>query len=307
MHSVIKTIQKTITKRQHKLIDYDRYRTSHQKFKNMADRSPSEDKQVYKLEGQLETATQDYEYLNDMLKQDLMRFFRLASSFIGPVQENFYSIQCRVIGGMYGRIYEVVDSHREYFVTLDQPLEDGFQWRMRQRDVKSELEQLDVLKKGSSLNGNLVRPEQATLQERAAAKQQQQQYQEQQPPPYYQQQHAPLADPVAPSSAQQRRAPPPPPPKPRMKEVVVALYDLDAQQEGDLSIRSGDRIEIVEKTDNTMDWWKGRIGDREGMFPGKIPSDNGGGGKFAMWQEANGNSPFCLFFPHSANYVEPSL
>ncbi|KAI8137618.1 hypothetical protein BJV82DRAFT_336179 [Fennellomyces sp. T-0311] len=239
MHSIIKAIQKTITKRQHKLIDYDRYRTSLQKFKNIADRSPSEDKHVYKLESQLETATADYEYLNDMLKQDLMRFLRLASSFIHPVQDSFYNIQCRLIGGMYGRIYEVVDNHRGYFETLDQPVDLGYQWRTHQRDVKSELEQIDMLRKGGALNGTLIRPEQATLQERAAAKQ----------------------------SAEDKPRPPPPPPKPRMKQYVVALYDLDAQQEGDLSIRSGDRIEIIEKTNDTNDWWKGRIGDREGMFP----------------------------------------
>ena len=156
MHTIIKAIQKTITKRQHKLIDYDRYRNSFVKMSNMADKTPSEDKQVYKLEGQLETATQDYEYLNDMLKQDLMRFFRLASSFMTPVQENFYNIQCRVIGGLYGRIYEVVDNHRDYFVTLEMDLEQGYQWRTTQRDVKSEIEQIDVLKKGgTSLNGNL--------------------------------------------------------------------------------------------------------------------------------------------------------
>lgn len=48
------------------------------------------------------------------------------------------------------------------------------------------------------------------------------------------------------------------------------MYDLDAQQEGDLSIRKDDRIEVLERTQDTMDWWKGRIGDRVGMFPGKI-------------------------------------
>ncbi|KAI9247696.1 hypothetical protein BDA99DRAFT_253801 [Phascolomyces articulosus] len=275
MHSIIKAIQKTITKRQHKLIDYDRHRTSLAKLKNIADRSPSEDKQVYKIETQLETATQDYEYLNDMLKQDLMRFFRLSSSFIAPVQENFYNIQCRVIGGMYGRIYEVVDNHRDYLVTLEMDLEQGYQWRASQRDVKSEIEKIDILRKGgTSLDGSLVRPGGATLQERAAAKQFQQQQEQYMPesndpgvvspPPNYGQsfqQTQPLQ--------QQKRAPPPPPPKPQTlkKEYVVALYDLDAQQDGDLTIRAGDRIEIIEKTDDTMDWWKGKIGQREGMFP----------------------------------------
>lgn len=120
----------------------------------MADRSPSEDKHVYKLESQLATATEDYEYLNDMLKQDLVRFLRLANSFIQPVQDSFYNIQCKLIAGMYARIYEVVDNHRHYFVTLDQPLEDGYRWRMNQRNVQQELENLNILKKGGAANGN---------------------------------------------------------------------------------------------------------------------------------------------------------
>ncbi|KAG2220565.1 hypothetical protein INT45_008746 [Circinella minor] len=270
IHIIIKTIQKTMIKRQHKLIDYDRYRTSFVKLSNMADKTPSEDKQVYKLEGQLETATQDYRYLNDMLKQDLMRFFQLASSFITPIQEHFYNIQCRVIGGMYGRIYEVIDNHRDYFVTLEMELEQGYQWRINQRDIKSEIEQIDVLKKGgTSLNGSLVRPENASLQERALAKKQQD---------YTMSGQDPITEPILNHHQQeqeqfQKKSPPPPPPKPQTititkKEYVIVLYDLDAQQEGDLSIRSGDRIEIIEKTNNTMDWWKGKINDKEGMFPG---------------------------------------
>lgn len=75
-----------------------------------------------------------------------------------------------------------------------------------------------------------------------------------------------------------KRPPPPPPPKPRLPEqparqYVVALYDLDAQQEGDLSFRKDDKIEIIERTDNTMDWWKGRLGSQVGMFPGKASEE----------------------------------
>ena len=153
MQTIIKSIQKTIVKRQHKLVDYDRFRTSLLKFKQIADRSPSEDKHVYKLEGQLETATADYEYLNQMLKQDLVQFVHLSSAFIQPVQNAFYDIQCRVVGGMYGRIYEVVDNHRAYFETLDQAIDVGFAWRTRQRNVQHELEQIDILRKGGALNG----------------------------------------------------------------------------------------------------------------------------------------------------------
>jgi amphiphysin len=66
-----------------------------------------------------------------------------------------------------------------------------------------------------------------------------------------------------------KRAPPPPPPPRIKKEYVEALYDLNAQHEGDLSFQYGDRIQVLEKSDTTLDWWKGKIGGKTGMFPGK--------------------------------------
>lgn len=68
-----------------------------------------------------------------------------------------------------------------------------------------------------------------------------------------------------------KRAPPPPPPSrgTKKKVLVEAIYDYNATQEGDLSFSLGDHIEIIEKSNNTDDWWKGRIGSQIGMFPGK--------------------------------------
>ncbi|KAI7873879.1 BAR-domain-containing protein [Lichtheimia hyalospora FSU 10163] len=279
VHALTKAIQKTITKRQHKLIDYDRHRISLQKFKAIQDRSPSEDKQVFKLENQLATATQDYEYLNDMLKQDLVRFLRLAAEWITPIQTSFFHLQCSVIGGMYGRIYEVVQS-TQHFPTVGQPMEQGYNWHINQRDVKHELESLEILQKGVGSMNSVLRPGQATLRERAAAAAaaNEQHYDTEPSPPSWQSSQQQQQQPelvttttaAAPThqTATFRRQPPPPPPPRNNTSIVIALYDLDAQQEGDLSIRKDDRIEVLERTQDTMDWWKGRIGDRVGMFPG---------------------------------------
>lgn len=46
---VIKTINKTMTKRDHKLIDYDRHRVALQKLNNKQERSFSEEKQIFKV------------------------------------------------------------------------------------------------------------------------------------------------------------------------------------------------------------------------------------------------------------------
>ena len=62
-------------------------------------------------------------------------------------------------------------------------------------------------------------------------------------------------------------APPPPPSHPRLKQAKV-LYDFDAQQPGDLTLRTGQIIEIVEMLPDANSWWKGRAGGQEGSFPG---------------------------------------
>ena len=49
---------------------------------------------------------------------------------------------------------------------------------------------------------------------------------------------------------------------------VVALYDFAAQADGDLDFKVGDRIEIVERSPSTEDWWTGRLDGRTGVFPG---------------------------------------
>ncbi|KAF2085223.1 hypothetical protein K490DRAFT_47008 [Saccharata proteae CBS 121410] len=69
-----------------------------------------------------------------------------------------------------------------------------------------------------------------------------------------------------------KKKPPPPPPKKKFDthqrdEFVVAVYDFDATQHGDLSFREGDRIKIIKKTPNTQDWWEGELRGAKGSFP----------------------------------------
>lgn len=50
---------------------------------------------------------------------------------------------------------------------------------------------------------------------------------------------------------------------------AIALFSFDPEQcaAGDLTFRRGDVITIIQKDDETDNWWRGRMGDREGMFP----------------------------------------
>ncbi|GMM29389.1 Lsb3 protein [Martiniozyma asiatica (nom. inval.)] len=48
---------------------------------------------------------------------------------------------------------------------------------------------------------------------------------------------------------------------------AVALYSFAGQQDGDLPFRKGDLITIIQKSDSVDDWWTGRVGNNEGIFP----------------------------------------
>ncbi|KAL0094746.1 hypothetical protein F4703DRAFT_1902504 [Phycomyces blakesleeanus] len=87
------------------------------------------------------------------------------------------------------------------------------------------------------------------------------------PPPSYSQ-HNQLPGGLS-ASTTAKRAPPPPPPMSRKPREVTAkaMYDFTGEQQGDLSFKTGDIITIVEKSDSQDDWWTGRIGTRQGVFP----------------------------------------
>lgn len=51
---------------------------------------------------------------------------------------------------------------------------------------------------------------------------------------------------------------------------AVAKFTFEADQPGDLGFKKGEVITIIKRTDNETDWWTGRIGDREGIFPRQV-------------------------------------
>jgi len=48
---------------------------------------------------------------------------------------------------------------------------------------------------------------------------------------------------------------------------AVAKFTFNPDQDGDLGFKKGEVITILKRTDNETDWWTGRIGNREGIFP----------------------------------------
>ncbi|KAH7119707.1 hypothetical protein B0J11DRAFT_66913 [Dendryphion nanum] len=50
-------------------------------------------------------------------------------------------------------------------------------------------------------------------------------------------------------------------------DQAIAKFTFEPDQPGDLGFKKGEVITILKRTDNENDWWTGRVGDREGIFP----------------------------------------
>ncbi|SPQ22236.1 ac91fe1d-6c14-4931-95dc-02791d6b805e [Thermothielavioides terrestris] len=327
---VIKVIRKTATKREHKKLDYDRHRATLKKLQEKKDRSAKDEKALWKAENDVEQSTQEYNYYNDLLKDELPKLFALEREFIQPLFQSFYYMQLNIFYTLHERMQRVDIGY--FDLTLD--VEEAFQ--KKRGDVQERVEALSIVrfktsgmkrppKYGGPRPGAIEGPKTAGLltpgtaattpganstsapatpalaaaprspspaaaasfskSPSATASSLRPSWQPRQadvidnpPPPYSPQPQQPHAGSVSPaaslSAVAKAKPPPPPPPKPSRlsgapkPETVTALYDYAAQAEGDLSFRAGDVIEVVTRTANENEWWTGRLGGRQGQFPG---------------------------------------
>ncbi|KAE8225365.1 hypothetical protein CF319_g1883 [Tilletia indica] len=302
--NVVKSVRKNITKRDHKLIDFDRHSNAFTKLKEKRDKTLKDEQNLFKVEQDYETASADYEYFNTALKADLPRFFDMAARFITPLYESFYYVQLNV---QY-LTSEALQTFSEgkYDISINGPPVEN-QYADQLGDALEKLEALSIRRpamasarvlgttqrqnsilpsptgssgaatglaagapsrSGSLYTKNAVPPPFASSSSSSAAAA---------PPPAY---SASSAGSAAAASASTKRAPPPPPtkPKPGMsaekpRDYVVALYDYVAAASTDISFKAGDQIEIVNRTESTQDWWTGRINGQEGLFPANYVKD----------------------------------
>ncbi|KAF9586151.1 hypothetical protein BGW38_009236 [Lunasporangiospora selenospora] len=372
MLTIMKLIRKTITKRDHKLIDYDRFRISLKKLQDKKDRTLSDEKQIFKLESQLEVATADYEGLNGLLHEELPGFFYYRTQLMEPIFYSLYYMQTRIYNIMLDRIEPL---SRSGYYDLSMDVLQGYE--ARRADITPTIESVESITKKSvtatytskygrpagesgSAPGSprsygaappsgyspppqaggispvtTPKPWQAAAAPAAGAKPWQK-APSAAPKPWQagggaaatSSRSAPAEDPAPPAynavqneaaapgastnvsgyrgpsnvnihlapsisgtiaataaaaatshalnsfnaqmSAAGKKGPPPPVPK-RLgagPKMLVALYDYDAQQQGDLTFRKDDRIELVQRTPNQDGWWTGRLNGAQGIFPG---------------------------------------
>jgi amphiphysin len=309
---IIKQIRKAIVKRDHKQLDYDRHRAALKKLQDKKDKSLKDEKAMYKAEGDVEVATQEFNYFNDLLKQELPKLFQYEREFIKPLFQSFYYMQLNVFYTLHERMQGLDIGY--FNLTLG--IEEAFE--AKRGSVQEAAEALSITrfkreggKKApkygpGAVAGRLAIGDRADRTPRLAienkpaygAAADTSSYSPHSPagsdaaPPPYSSPHLAAHSydtktSPAPAAAannwgvlakKKGAAPPPPKPKPSrlsgvpQVETCTALYDYEAQAEGDLSFSTGEVIEIVQRTQNDNEWWTGRIRGREGQFPGELSS-----------------------------------
>ncbi|KAJ6157686.1 BAR adaptor protein Hob1 [Penicillium chermesinum] len=265
---IIKTIQKVAKKRNHKKLDYDRHNDTLKKLQAKTDKSLKDEKALYKAENDAEQATEEYNYYNNLMKEELPKLFALEAEFIRPLFQSFYYMQLNV----FYTLHEKMQGLQISYFNLDLDVEEAF--NQKRGDVQERTEALSIVHfktKGTGRKPPSLKPlgkaGEAKSSLGRSSSTSTQHTDDKAPPPY------------SPGSvgsnfsaaAKGKPAPPPPKPKPShlhtATETVTALYDYEAQAHGDLGFLAGDVIEIVHRTDNTNEWWTGRLDGREGQFP----------------------------------------
>ncbi|GAA98949.1 uncharacterized protein L969DRAFT_88991 [Mixia osmundae IAM 14324] len=282
---LIKKARKAITKRDHKLIDYDRHNNAYVKARDKKEKSLKEEQNLFKLEQNHEQASQEYDYQNTLLKTELPRFIEISLAFIKPLFESLYFMQLNIFYTMHesleaytsGKIEHVSDVEHAYTAKLGDAGEKVAELSIIRR-VGSTQMLLAQHRGGAGAGSSLSPSRSSTLASASSTTSPTRPYGAKPvspglnratsgtysaPPPYTGGAVAAAGNGVA------KRPPPPPPPKPGARVTYcTALYDFTAQAAGDLSFSAGDRIELVERTASTEDWWKGKLNGQSGSFPG---------------------------------------
>lgn len=104
---VIKSIRKMATKRNHKQLDLDRHQNSLNKYQNKANRNAKDEEKMYKYENEVAVAQQEFDYYNEMMKQELPILFQLEGQLIKPLFVSLYYMQLNVFYTLASRMEEM--------------------------------------------------------------------------------------------------------------------------------------------------------------------------------------------------------
>ncbi|KAJ1336779.1 hypothetical protein BSLG_006882 [Batrachochytrium salamandrivorans] len=258
--TILDQVKKVIVKRSHKLLDYDRHREATQKLRDRTDRTASDEKRLGQYESALDQATREYNNINIQLKRDLPILLGLRVDFIDPCLLAFYTYQMKVYQTLHAKFSNIAHHHIDTHTSAI----DGYKV---QAEAVQELLTILVIPKRNLPNTSQpqsIDSDPATLpaysdavdpQMNAGVSSGQSASTHVVPPT--------TSNAASASTTLTRAIPPIPGPK-----YVVALYDFQAQTEGDLSFSRDDKIEVIKRTPDVNDWWVGTTAGRTGQFPG---------------------------------------
>ncbi|KAF3086888.1 hypothetical protein TWF102_007536 [Orbilia oligospora] len=279
---IVKIIRKSLTKRQHKQLDFDRHRTALKKLQDKKEKTLKDEKALYKVESELEQATQEFNYFNELLKDELPKLFKLEREFIRPLFQSFYYMQLNVFYTLHEKMQAI---NIGYFdLTLD--VEEAF--NKKRGDIQEQAEALTIVhfrtsgNRASNLNSRHNKYGKKAEEAKKYGKPAAESGSGEAPPPAYTATTNTGETSLGMSAIAKAKAKPPPPkPKPKafavatpQAETVTALYDYEAQAEGDLSFSAGDVVEIIQRTGNDNEWWTGKLRGKTGQFPGNYVKVN---------------------------------
>ncbi|KAG7660887.1 hob1 [[Candida] subhashii] len=104
---IIASIRKMSVKRDHKQLDLDRYRRNHKKYEDKKERTAKDEEKMYTAEAEVQIAQQEYDYYNDMLKNELPILFQMQTDFIRPLFVSLYYMQLNIFYTLYTRMEEL--------------------------------------------------------------------------------------------------------------------------------------------------------------------------------------------------------
>ncbi|GAB1313864.1 BAR adaptor protein Hob1 [Madurella fahalii] len=137
---VIKVIRKTATKRDHKKLDYDRHRATLKKLQEKKEKTAKDEKAMWKAENDVEQSTQEFNYFNDLLKDELPKLFALERELIQPLFQSFYYMQLNIFYTLHERMQRVDIGY--FDLTLD--VEEAF--HKKRGDIQERAESLSIVK-----------------------------------------------------------------------------------------------------------------------------------------------------------------
>lgn len=288
---IINSIRKMATKRDHKQVDLDRHRRTYKKYEEKKEKTVKDEEKMYAAEADVQIAQQEYDYYNDLLKQELPILFEMQLDFIKPLFVSFYYMQLNIFYTLYTRMEELkipyfdlnLDIVEAYIAKKGNVEELTDSIGIAHFKVGHAKNKLDAVKRKHQVMSQGSQPGSGTLglslpsyyksPESTYA-----QY-EHEKASFSSQSNSPAVSGVlvpsygVPSLRAPAQALGLPAYTSAPAATCTALYDYTAQAQGDLTFSAGAVIEIIQSGDVNA-WWTGKYNGQTGSFPGNYVKMN---------------------------------